>query len=111
MKKSLANKISSVLNESITGSDSASYETISLRPAGDVAALITAINEVLHQPVLTLFTDEISQKLCELLLQSRENEALILNLLDEPPEQGSALAELLKKGAVFDAIPNKDFSS
>lgn len=108
MKRSIANKVASVLDEGAGGADSASYETISLRPAADVAALITAINEVLHQPVLTLFTDDISQKLLELLLQSRDNEALILDLLDQPPEQGSALSELLKKGAVFDACPDKD---
>lgn len=108
MKRSLANKIASVLTDSVTGSESDSYETISLRPSGDVAALVTAFNEVLHQPVLTLFTDEISRKLCELLLQSKENEALIIDLLDQPPEQGSALAELLKQEAVFDAIANKE---
>lgn len=102
MKKPLATKIANTLSESITGADSAAYETITLRPAGEVAALITAINEVLHQPVLTLFTDEMSQKLCELLRGSVENEPLILDLLQEFPEQGSALASLLKNNAIVD---------
>lgn len=100
MKKPLANKITLSLNESLSESDSDIFETITLRPNEDVSAMIGALNELLRQPVSTLFVDEISERLCELLLESKDNQSLLLDLLNEPPQSGSALALLMRKEGI-----------
>lgn len=107
MSSLLASKITNALSDSVTSSSSAQYETISFRPPEKIAALITAINEIFEQPVINLFTDEISQKLCNILLSSKDNESLILDLLDEGPDKGSALWLLINKSAIneiFDPV-------
>lgn len=108
MKKTLASKIAVALNESISESESSQFETITLRPNEDVSAMIGALNELLRQPVSTLFVDEMSERLCELLLESKGNQSLILGLLEEPPQSGSALALLMRREAireVHDHVP------
>ena len=100
MNSLLASKITNALNSSVTSSSTAEYETISFRPPERIGALITTINEIFGQPVLNMFTDEISQKLCDILLYSKDNESMILDLLDEEPDRGSALWLLIKKSAV-----------
>lgn len=106
MKKPLANKIASALSDSVSEMDSAVYETITLRPAEDVSAMITAINEVLRQqqPVLTMFVDEISEKLCELLLDSKGNQSLVQEVFNEPLQSGSALSLLMTRGAFLNGF-------
>ena len=98
MKKPLANKITLSLNESLSESDT--FETITLRPNEDVSAMIGALNELLRQPVATLFVDELSERLCEMLLESQDNQSLLLDSLDEPPQTGSALSLLMRRGAI-----------
>lgn len=102
MKKPLASKITLSLNDSLSDSDSGAFEMITLRPKEDVAAMISALNELLRQPVSTLFVDEISEKLCDLLLESKDNQELLQKLLDEPLQPGSALSLLERKGAIQD---------
>jgi hypothetical protein len=109
----LANKITSALSESVSDCGSVAIETISFRPSAEVAAMIAALNEVLGLTVSTMFLDAISERLCELLLESKDNESLILDLMDDVVEdnhglslsvktsaQGSALALLVSRGAV-----------
>jgi hypothetical protein len=108
MKKPLAKKITLSLNESLSESDSDIFETITLRPNEDVSAMIGALNELLRQPVSTLFADEISEQLCEVILESKDNQSLLIDFLGEPPQSGSALALLMRKGAireVYDPVP------
>lgn len=107
----LSTKIASALSDSDSGA--AALETISFRPSAEVAAMIAALHEVLDLTVSTMFLDAISERLCELLLESKDNESLILDLLDDVVEdnhglslsvktsaQGSALALLVSRGAV-----------
>lgn len=100
MKRPLANKITLSLNESLSESDPNVFETITLRPNEDVSAMIAALNELLRQPVSTLFVDEISERLCELILESKDNQTLLQDLMDEPPQHGSAMALLVRSGAI-----------
>lgn len=107
MKKPLANKITNSLNDSLSNTESDAFETITLRPNGDVSAMIVALNQLLHMPVSTLFVDEISEKLCELLLDSKDNQSIIEKLIDSPPQSGSALALLTRRGAIQEWFPNE----
>ena len=81
MKKPLASKITFSLNDSLSESDSGDFETITLRPDEDVAAMISALNELLRLTIATLFVDEISEKLCELLIESKNNQSLVQEFL------------------------------
>ena len=100
MNKTLARKIKLSLNDSLSESDSGEFETITLRPDEDVAAMISALNELLRFTVSTMFVDEISEKLCELLVESKDNQSLVQEFLDEPIQPGSALSLLERKGAI-----------
>jgi hypothetical protein len=102
MKKPLASKITLSLNDSLSESDSDAFETITLRPNENVAAMISALNELLRLPVSTLFVDEISAKLCDLLIESKDNQSIVQEFLDEPLQSGSALSLLESKGAIQD---------
>src|SRR4051812_34148325 len=112
-KNRLASKISNALSESVCDSGDVALETISLRPNTNVAAMVSVLNERLGLTVSTLFLDAISERLYELLLESKKNESLILGLLEEVVKvgtnhslsvtaaaQGSALALLVDRGAL-----------
>ena len=90
-KDPLASKITSALSESTSDCGSVAIETISFRPSAKLAAMITTLNEVLDQTVSTLFLDAISERLYALLLESKDNESLILDLLDDVVEDTRTL--------------------
>ena len=100
MKKPLASKIKISLNDSLSESDSGDFETITLRPNEDVAAMISALNELLRLTISTLFVDEISERLCELLIESKDNKSIVQELLGQPLQPGSALSLLERMGAI-----------
>lgn len=100
MKKPIANKIKLALSDTLSGADPGDFETITLRPSEDVGAMISALNQLLGLPVSTLFADEISEKLCQLLAESKENQSIVEDMLDEPIQAGSALSLLVSTGAV-----------
>lgn len=100
MKKTIARKIDISLNDSLSESDSADFETITLRPNEDVAAMISALSELLRVTVSTLFLDDISEKLCELLIESKDNQSLIEEFISQPLQPGSAMSLLERKGAI-----------
>jgi len=102
MRKPLASKITLSLNDSLSDSDSVAFEMITLRPTEDVAAMISGLNELLRQPVSSLFVDEISEKLCDLILESTDNQSLVQEFFDEPLQLGSALSLLRSRGAIQD---------
>ena len=107
MKKPLARKINLSLNDSLSESDSGDFETITLRPNEDVAAMISALNELLRFTVTTMFVDEISEKLCELLLESKDNQSIVKELIGQPLQSGSALSLLEREGAIQDVVDGK----
>ena len=109
MKKTLAGKIKLSLNDNLSESDSSDFVTITLRPNEDVAAMLSALNELLYFTVSTLFADEISEKLCELLIESKDNQSIIQELLGQPPQSGSALSLLQEKGAIQKVASGEGF--
>ena len=110
MKKPLASKIKFSLIDSLSESESGDFETITLRPNEDVAAMISALNELLRVTVTTLFVDEISEKLCELLIESKDNQSLVQEFLGQPLQPGSALSLLERKGAFHDQVSDLIFA-
>ena len=102
MKKPLARKITLSLNDSLSETNSDGFETITLRPKADVAAMISALNKLLHTPVSNMFVDAISEKLSTLLLESKANQSIVEKFLDAPIQPGSAMALLMSKGAIHD---------
>ena len=100
MKKPLARKIDLSLKDSLSESDSGDFETITLRPDEDVAAKISALNELLRFTVSTMFIDEISEKLCDLLIENKDNQSLVQEFLGQQLQSGSALSLLERKGAI-----------
>ena len=108
MKKTLASKIKLSLNDSLSETDSDAFETITLRPNEDVGAMISALNELLRLPVSTLFVDEISKKLCDLLLESKDNQSIVQELIRQTLQPGSALSLLERKGAIQNVASGKE---
>lgn len=108
MKKPLARKIDLSLNDSLSESDSGDFETITLRPDEDVAAMISALNELLRFTVSTMFVDEISEKLCELLIEGKDNQSIVQEFLGLPLQPGSALSLLERKGAIQNVASGKE---
>ena len=107
MNKPLATKIKLSLDDSLSASDSGDFETITLRPNEDVAAMISALNELHRFTVSTLFVDAISEKLCELLIESKDNRSIVQEFLGQPLQPGSALSLLEREGAIQDVIDGK----
>lgn len=101
MKNLLADKISLSIDERLADSDGDSFESITFRPDQNIGAMIHALNVLLLQPVSTLFVDEISHTLARLILESKDNNELIQEFLDETPQPGSAMEILLKKMAIW----------
>ena len=95
------------MNDSLSESDSGDFETITLRPNEDVAAMISALNELLRFTVSTLFVDEISEKLCELLLESKDNQTIVQEFIGQPLQSGSALSLLERERAIQDVADGK----
>jgi hypothetical protein len=71
--------------------------------------MIVALNQLYRLPVATLFLDDIAEKLCELLLDSKNNQSIIEELLDAPAQSGSALGLLIKHGAIREWFPDIKF--
>ncbi len=108
MKKPLDRKITLSLNDSLSETNSDGFETITLRPKEDVAAMISALNKLLNIPVSNIFADAISEKLSTLLLESKANQSIVENFLDVPIQPGSAMALLMSKGAIHVELDEKD---
>ncbi len=108
MKQPRARKITLSLNDSLSETSLDSFETITLRPKEDVAAMIGALNKLLHIPVSSIFVDAISEKLCTLLLESKANQSIVEKFLDEPIQPGSAIALLMSKGAIQVELDDND---
>lgn len=100
----MSNKHSSDLYASLSASsvesNSSDFETLSLRISHRTNAMVQALNIGFQQPVLTLFTNRISQGLAESLLGSVANEPLIVEEVENGIQSDSALDLLLDIGAI-----------
>lgn len=101
MNKSITDIINHSLDESFPDPDL--FETVTLRPGESVSAMIASLNELLRHPVSTMFVDEISQFLYQRILQGADNQFLLQDLVDAPPQPGSALDLLIQAGAIREA--------
>lgn len=100
MKKKNTSKLYASLSASNVESNSSDFETLSLRISHRTSAMVQALNIAFQQPVLTLFTDGISQQLAESLLGSVENEPLIVEEANNGVQSNSALDLLVGLGAI-----------
>lgn len=100
MKKKHSSELYASLSASSVESNSSDFETLSLRIFHRTAAMVQALNIGFQKPVLTLFTDRISQHLAEGLLGSVDNEPLIVEEASNGVQPGSALDLLVGAGAI-----------
>ena len=99
MKKHSSGLYASLSASSIESSSS-DFETLSLRVSHRSAGMALVLNAAFQRPVLTLFTDEISQHLAYALLDSAENASLIREEIANGVQPGSALDLLLDAGVI-----------
>ena len=100
MKRKHSSELYASLSASSVESNSSDFETLSLRISHRTAAMVQALNVAFQQPVLTLFTDGISQNLAKSLLGSADNELLIVEEAGSGVQPGSALDLLVGIGAI-----------
>lgn len=100
MKKNHSSELYASLSASSVESNSIDFETLSLRIPHRIAAMVQSLNIGFQQPVLTLFTNQISQHLAESLLGSLDNEPLILEEAENEIQPDSALDLLFNSGAI-----------
>lgn len=103
MKKHASELYASLCASSVE-SNSSDFETLSLRISHRTAAMVQALNVAFWQPkheaVLTRFTDGISEQLAESLLDSVDNEPLIVEEARYGVQPDSALGLLAGDGAI-----------
>src|SRR5687768_11481258 len=100
MKKEHASELYASLNATSVQANSSDFETLSLRISHKTASMVQAFTAGFRQPVLTLFTDRISEALAESLIGSVDNEALIVEAAGSGIQPGSALDLLVEAGAI-----------
>ena len=100
MRKKIASELYASLSASNVESNSSDFEVLSLRVSHRSSAMIQAFNIAFQRPALTLFTDGISQYLADGLLDSDENEPVILEEARNGVQPDSALDLLLSAGAI-----------
>ena len=100
MKKKHSSDLYASISVSSVDSNSSDFETLSLRIPHRTAATVRALNIGFQQPLLTLFTDRISEHLAESLLGSVENDLIILEETENDIQPESALHLLFNSGAI-----------
>lgn len=100
MKKKHASELYASLSESSINSNNSDFEVLSLRIPQFSSAAIQAISVAFSIPVLTMLTNEISEHLAELLMQSTQNESLIIEELKSGIQSDSALDLLRSDDAI-----------
>ena len=111
MKKKHTSELYASLTASNIESNSSDFDVLSLRISHRSWAMIQAFNTAFQRPVLTLFTDGISQHLADDLLESHGNESLILEEGTAEIQSDSALDLLRIAGAIRydDSVIQKRF--
>ena len=100
MKKKHSSELYASLTAATVESSSDDFEILSLRISHRSHAMVQALNVAFQRPVLTMFTDVISQHLAQSLLGSAENEALIIEETGNGVQPNSALDLLEGSGAI-----------
>lgn len=100
MKKKHSSELYASLSASNVESNNNDFETLSLRISHRTAAMVQALNIAFQQPVLTLFTNGISEQLAESLLGSVDNELLIIEEVENGLQPDSAVDLLAVAGAI-----------
>lgn len=100
MKKKHSSELYASLSASHMESNSSDFDVLSLRISRRSAAMVQAFTTAFQRPVLTLFTDGISQQLAEGLLGSIENESLLVEEAENGVQPDSALDLLVGAGAI-----------
>jgi len=100
MKKKHASELYASLTASNVESNSSDFEVLSLRISHRSQAIVQAFTAAFQRPALTLFTDGISQHLARCLLDSVENEPLIVEEAGNGVQPDSALDLLEGSGAI-----------
>lgn len=100
MKKKHSSELYASLSASHVESNNNDFETLSLRISHRTAAMVQALNIAFQQPILTLFTNGISEQLAESLLRSVDNELLIIEEVENGLQPNSAVDLLVGEGAI-----------
>lgn len=100
MKKKHTSELYASLTATNVESNSSDFEVLSLRISHRSHAVVQAFTTAFQRPVLTLFTDGISQHLAESFLDSVKNEPLIVEEAENGIQPGSALDLLAGAGAI-----------
>ena len=91
MKNKHASDLYASLTASNVDSNNTDFEILSLRISHRSHAMVQALTVAFQKPVLTLFTDGISEHLARSLLESVENESLIVEEAENGIQPESAL--------------------
>lgn len=91
MSRKHASELYASLSDASITSNSDDFEVLSLRVSHSTSAAIHAISVAFPRPVLTMFTDRISEHLANHLMQSSQNESLIREELKNGIQPDSAL--------------------
>jgi hypothetical protein len=100
MKKKPSSELYASLSAASIDSNTSDFEVLSLRVSRATSAMIHALNVAFERPVLTMFTDRISQHLADSLLDSLGNEPLIVDEASKGLQPDSALDLLRVAGAI-----------
>jgi hypothetical protein len=100
MKKKHSSELYASLGASNVESNSGDFEVLSLRISHRSNAMVQALTAAFQRPVLTLFTDGLSQQIARSLLGSVKNEPLIREEVANGIQSGSALDLLNEEGAI-----------
>ena len=100
MNRKHASELYASLSDASITSNSNDFEVLSLRVSHSTSAVIHAITAAFPRPVLTMFTDPISEHLASHLIQSAQNESLIREELKNGIQPDSALDLLRADGAI-----------
>ena len=100
MKKKHSSELYASLSSSNVESNSGDFEVLSLRISHQSHAMVQALTAAFQKPVLTLFTDGLSQQIARNLLDSVKNEPLIRKEVANGIQSGSALDLLNEEGAI-----------
>ena len=91
MKNKHVSDLYASLTASNVESNSTGFDVLSLRISHRSHAMVQAFTLAFQKPVLTLFTDGISEHLARSLLESVENESLIVEEVENGIQPESAL--------------------
>lgn len=95
------------LQEAIKANNNEHYTTISVRESVELAAMVDAMSVATQQPVVNMFTTDLSRYLASYLLEDRKNMDLIKQVItDEYEKDDSKMSDSIK-GSCLDELINQ----